>query len=495
MNWRMTGILGMIRFLAAATCCLGLADVLSAESSARLQPNILFFFSDDQRSDTIHALGNPHIHTPNLDRLAASGVAMTRAYVMGAMQGAVCMPSRAMLMSGQSLFRVRENLVGTVTWPEQFARAGYRTFMTGKWHNGPKSAGTTFQEGRNVFFGGMSDAHGMPVQDFSEGQTPGPKRTSAEHHTELFAGTAIEFLENHPKGQPFLCYVSFKSPHDPRTATASWDEYYQKHPPPLPANVAPMHLFDNGDMVLRDEKLLPWPRTKEALAKEFADYYACISHVDEQVGRVLEVLRRRGLETNTLIVYAGDNGLAIGSHGLLGKQNLYEHSVGVPLLFAGPGVPRNRRSEAFCYLFDIFPTLAELAGIPPLGSSEGHSLVPIFRADDSAPVRTALFTAYRQCQRAVRDDRWKLIRYPLIDKTQLFDLRNDPFEQKDLAGEAASSQKVKEMLGLLRQQQLFYGDTAPLTVENPAPAAWFPPSAAAQPDSNRTKADKKKNRG
>ncbi|HRT57200.1 MAG TPA: sulfatase-like hydrolase/transferase [Candidatus Paceibacterota bacterium] len=457
---------------------VGPAAVPAADASPR--PNVLFFFTDDQRPDTIQALGNPHIRTPNLDRLASQGVAFTHAYIMGGLQGAVCVPSRAMLMTSRGLFRVKDNLAGQTTWPEQFARAGYRTFMTGKWHNGAASAVRAFQEGRNAYFGGMSPAYNMPVQDFKAGQGPGPKHTSPLHHTELFANTAIEFLREQTNGQPFLCYVAFKSPHDPRTATPAWHDYYRAHSPPLPANLAPMHPFDNGEMTVRDEKLLPWPRTPEAVRHKLEDYYACISHVDEQIGRVLAALRERGLETNTLVAFAGDNGLAIGSHGLMGKQNVYEHSVRVPLLLAGPGIPKGRRTDAFCYLLDVFPTLAELVGVPMLPEMEGRSLAPLF-AERPAPVRDSVFTAYRSFQRAVRDRQWKLIRYPQINKTQLFNLDKDPDELRDLSALPEFADNLARLRRLLEEQQRAFGDTLPLEVVNPKPAAWSPPAPDAKP--------------
>jgi len=387
-------------------------------------------------------------------------------------------PSRAMLMTSRGLFRVKENLQGQKTWPEQFAGAGYRTFMTGKWHNGAKSAPRVFQSGRKVFFGGMSEAHNMPVQDFDQGEL-GAKSVVPGHHTEAFAETAMEFLRQQTNGKPFLCYVAFKSPHDPRTAIPKWHQYYATNLPSLPMNFLPQHPIDNGEMVVRDEKLLPWPRTVEAVRKEIGDYYACISHLDEQIGRILAVLRSTGLDKNTLVVFAGDNGLALGSHGLMGKQNLYEHSVGVPLIISGPAVPANRRVDAFCYLLDVYPTLAELAGVPALPGLDGRSLTPVFK-NRSTTVRPVIFTAYRDFQRAVRDDRWKLIRYPQVDQTQLFDLKSDPDETKNLANDPEFSEKVSLLMALLAAQQKAWGDSAPLQVQNPKPAAWVPPAGNAK---------------
>ena len=461
-------------------------SVIAAAPPPTAPPNILFILSDDQRPDTIRALGNAHIRTPNLDRLASEGMAFTRAYIMGGLQGAVCVPSRAMVMTSRGLFRVKENLAGQPTWPEQFAKAGYCTFMTGKWHNGEASAARVFHEGRNVFFGGMSQAHDMPVADFANGARLGPKHASPQHHTELFADTAVDFIRRQTNGQPFLCYVAFKSPHDPRTATPVWHDYYRRNPPPLPVNFLPVHPFDNGEMTVRDEALLPWPRTPEAVQRELADYYACVSHLDEQIGRILDALRATGAAKNTLIVFAGDNGLAIGSHGLMGKQNVYEHSIGIPLMLAGPGIPKGRRSEAFCYTLDVYPTLAELAGVPPLENIDGRSLLPVISGAKPA-IREVVFTAYRSFQRGVRKERWKLIRTPQVDQTQLFDLRADPFEMKNLADDPAMTGTVSEMMALLKQQQAEFGDTAPLNVAKPKPAAWTPPAKLPKAATNSPK--------
>lgn len=436
-------------------------------------PNVLFFYSDDQRADTVAALGNSQIYTPNLDRLARAGVSFTGCHVMGGLQGAVYVPSRAMLMTSRGLFRVKEDMAGQRTWPEQFAELGYRTFITGKWHNGEASLTRAFQEGETIFLGGMSEAVNMPVRGLAGGKL-GEERKSGVHHTELFAGSAMRFLERQTDARPFFCYVAFKVPHDPRTATPAWHARYDQQQPPVPPNFLPLHPFNNGEMTVRDEQLLPWPRTEAAVRQAWADYYACISHMDQQIGLILDQLQTKGLATNTLIVFAGDNGLALGSHGLLGKQSLYEHSTGVPLIIAGPGVPENQRTSALCYLLDVMPTVAELANVPALAGSEGVSLVPVMRARSGG--RDQLFTAYRDLQRAVRDSQWKLIRYPKIDKTQLFDLRRDPFEITDVSGVPENRPVLESLLEALQRQQKNWGDTLALSVDHPQSPNWTPPS-------------------
>ncbi len=184
-------------------------------------------------------------------------------------------------------------------------------------------------------------------------------------------------------------------------------------------------------MTVRDEQLEKWPRTPDAIRQHLHDYYACITSIDGHIGRLLQTLRDLGHFENTVIIFSSDNGLAIGSHGLMGKQNLYEDGMKVPLLFCGPGIPTGR-SDALVYLLDIFPTVCELVGTDVPTVVDGKSLVPVITGL-TTHIRDTLFLAYRDVQRAVRDERWKLIVYPKINKRQLFDLHNDPYEMHDLS--------------------------------------------------------------
>lgn len=437
---------------------LGLVLFSGLDLGAAVRPNVLFLLTDDQRADTIHALGNPLIQTPNLDRLVHNGMSFREAHIMGSPKhGAVCMPSRAMLLSGRTLFRVREDLRDTDTWPEQLRRAGYRTFMTGKWHNGEGAICRVFPEARSVFLGGMTDAFAVQVADIHGGAVTNT-RTETHFAAEVFADAALDFLGQQTNHIPFCLYVAFTTPHDPRSAPAEFRQRYQNTRLPLPTNFLPRHPFDNGELEVRDEKLLPWPRTPEAIRSEMADYYASITATDFQIGRLLRELDRLGLTENTVIVFAGDNGLALGSHGLLGKQNLYEHSTRVPLIISGPGIARNRRSDALCYLTDLPTTLCTLAGSKAPTSSEGRDLGPVLRGGSRSTGREVLFTAYRNVQRSIRDARWKLIQYPQVGRIQLFDLRRDPEELHDLSTSDRHRSERDRLTSLLRDQQLALGD-------------------------------------
>lgn len=438
------------------------ASLLAAKSQ---KPNVLFLFADDQRPDAVGAFGNPVVKTPNTDRIVRSGFRFRRAYCMGSMGGAVCMPSRAMLNSGRTLFRVKTNLAGAVTLPEVLRKNGYTTFGTGKWHNGRPSFLRSFDSGRAVFFGGMSNHLKIPAVDVVDGKVVN-RRTGRKFSSELFADAAVDFLKHHKGDKPFYAYVAFTAPHDPRQAPKEYLAMYDPRKMPLPKNFLPQHPFFNGWMTGRDETLAPWPRTPRIIRHQIAEYYALISHMDSQIGRILSTLKERGFAENTVIVYAADHGLALGSHGLLGKQNLYEHSMGTPLVFNGPGIPQGKTTDAFAYLFDVFPTLCELTGTKTPAAVEGKSLAPVWRGEKSG-VRDSVFTAYMRYMRAVRTDRWKLIRYPHINKSQLFDLQKDPDERHNLADDGRYAAKVDEMMKLLRARQRHFADTQRLASKNP----------------------------
>ncbi len=432
------------RFILSLVFALALT-VQTAHADRK--PNVVFLFTDDQRADTIGALGNPVIHTPNLDRLAQTGFVFHNAYCMGSTVPAVCNPSRHMLLSGMSLFRYdSKKKEGTLA--DVMNKAGYVTWHVGKRSNTPLEYHKAFQ-------------HSTYVNEGKERMSGEPGRAAAD--------LAVRFLKTGwDREKPLFMYVAFEGPHDPRVAADQWMRLYRDAQIPLPPNYKPFHPFNNGELLIRDERLAPWPRSPEIVRKHLGDYYACISCLDFQIGRIVAAFEELGEADNTVFVFSSDHGLAIGSHGLFGKQNLYDHSMKAPLIFAGPSVPTGE-SDAFVYLFDIFPTIADLAGAKVPSGLDGKSLVPIMQGK-ADHVRDSLFLAYRDVQRAVRKGDWKLIRYPQVDVTQLFNLRDDPSELTNLAAEPSRSEKVHEMLKLLAKEQEHYGDTAPLTIKHPMPS-------------------------
>ena len=439
---------GFLNVCGAGAASFALAKGGHAAEAPGRKPNVVFLFTDDQREDPVAALGNPNIKTPNLDALAKSGVIFRNAYCMGGFSGAVCLPSRMMMLRGRSWFSVRNLPPGFPNFPTALNEAGYETYHHGKKGNTDTQVHKFFTHTHYL------DGDGDRTSGF-------PCKTLADD--------AIAFLKTRDKAKPFFIYLAPANPHDPRVADKKYMDQYDAEKIPMPPNFLPFHPFDNGDMVIRDEKLAPWPRTEAEVRKQLHDYYAVITGMDEQVGRLVAALKDAGEFDNTIFVFASDQGIAIGSHGLMGKQNLYEHTMGVPLFLTGPGIPQGKIVDAFGYLFDVFPTVCDLVGAKVPEGIEGKSLAPVIQGKAEG-VRDAIFLAYKGIQRAVRKNRWKLLRYPQVNKTQLFDLDADPFETKDLSADPAHAGEVKELLALMAEQQKLFGDPQPLTVASPKPA-------------------------
>lgn len=437
-------------------------------------PNILFMIADDHRFDAVGARGNPDVQTPNLDRLMADGTCMTHSYIMGSTSGAVCMPSRGMLLTGRSLFHAADQTGGQWQYPiparypllpQLFRDAGYSTYGIGKWHNQPQTFARCFDGGSQIFFGGMSDHDKVPMYDFDpSGQYPPEKQYIGDgFSTELFGDAAIDFLNSYEGEKPFFLYTAFIAPHDPRTPPPEYAALYKPEDIPLPENFLPEHPFDNGELVVRDEKLAPHPRTPAVVQQHIADYYGMISHMDAKIGQILQALEDSGQAENTIVVYTVDHGLAVGQHGLMGKQNLYDHSMRVPMILRGPGVPRNAQHAAFCYMYDLYPTLCDMIGIPVPDTVEGQSLLPVI-IGSQADHRAQIFSAYQNVmsdtdkyQRMIREGRYKLIEYFVegTRQTQLFDLESDPRETRNLAGDSQYADQLnhlREALGQWRRE-------------------------------------------
>lgn len=436
----------MISMLRAVTAAVYLCCLTSASGDAA-RPNILFLFTDDQQADLVGAFGNPHIKTPHIDRIVRDGVAFTSAYTMGGSSPGVCMPSRASLLTGRTLWNLEnqgiwgfEISAKNKTLPEVFRDHGYLTFATGK--NDPGKSGQfgrAYTHGGRMLFQGMSSQFNPPIHDFRQDgdySKSKPVRTPGLHSAEIYADTAIRFIEEHANGtQPFYAYVAFQTPHDPWQAPPEYHAMYDPEKIPLPASFMPLHPFDNGMLDISDEKLAPFPRTPNAIRKHIADYHATMTHTDAQIGRIMDALEKSGQAPNTLVVFASDNGLSVGRHGLIGKQNLYEPSLRVPLVIAGPGIPKGETRDQLAYLYDIHPTLCDLAGLPIPETVEFKSLKPVI-GNPAAAHRDHLYSAFMSWQRSMRDTRHKLIEY-CVDgarHTQLFDLENDPDELNNLAG-------------------------------------------------------------
>nr|WP_299073379.1 sulfatase-like hydrolase/transferase [uncultured Allomuricauda sp.] len=458
------------------------------------KPNILFLFTDDQRAGTIGAMNKYNVLTPNMDTLVENGTSFTNAYILGATTAAVCSPSRAMLMTGRHYFNIEPNVYAQfafplkdrgksnkLTFPEYFKANGYTTFATGKQHNGMEWVERGFHHVKSAFLGGMTTHFGTKVKDYApETGWSEPYQQKEKFSSEVFADAAVDFLEDYSEGNPFLMYVSFTTPHDPRTAPQEYHELYPTDSIELPKNFMPEHPFEIADEKIRDERLAPFPRTDSIVKREISDYYAMITATDAQIGRIVKALEDSGQSKNTIIVFSGDNGLAVGQHGLLGKQNVYEHSVGVPLVFCGPNIPQNTKVDALAYLHDVFPTLCGLTGLEIPESVQTKDLTPVIK-DETKTVRNSMMYAYNSWpgdllnkkakhnpgggHRAVRKGDYKLIVSAKHDvyTYQLFDLRNDPWELSNLIEDENYAAVKDDLMNELKKLIVETGDPADLT--------------------------------
>lgn len=424
-------------------------------------PNIVVLIADDHRYESLGVNGDRQVRTPNMDALATAGTVFDGAHCQGGMHPAICVPSRASLMTGRNVFVSSQDPTGSdyeasafaipeglETFPQRLRQAGYHTHAVGKWHNDRGSFARSFASADRIMFGGMSDHDRVPLNRFDPAGSYAKEDVYFEPglSTDLFQASAEDFLQSVNRSSPFLLYVAFTAPHDPRTPPA--EHTISPASVELPPNAMPVHPFDNGEMLVRDELLEDFPREPEAVRGHLADYFGMISHLDSAIGSILATVRDTGLDQDTVVVYTADHGLALGQHGLLGKQNLYEHSLRVPLILSGPGIPSGSRVPHLVWHADTTATLLDIAGVPPDPDAEGVSLLRLARGE--AQPRRTFAAAYRFSQRMIRDERYKLIRYfrqgelgdamancagdptPGSSAEQLFDLAEDPWEMRNL---------------------------------------------------------------
>jgi choline-sulfatase len=467
------------RHLSLLFLLLTLAPLAAAD-----KPNILFLFADDQCHETIRALGHADIDTPNLDRLVAGGTTFTHAYNMGSWSGAVCVASRTMLVTGRTVWRAGAIYEGKNTdlereagrlWPQRMAKAGYETFFTGKWHI-KTDASKCFDHASNIRAGMPKDVpagYNRPLPGQPDSWSPSDPEfggfwQGGKHWSEVVGDDTVAFLGEAPKSEkPFFMYVAFNAPHDPRQSPQEYVDRYPLDRIAVPENFLPE--YPHKDAIgcgpgLRDEKLAPFPRDEHAVKVHRQEYYAIITHLDAQIGRILDALEQSGEAENTWIFFTADHGLAVGHHGLMGKQNLYDHSLRVPFLVKGPGVKAGAKIEAPIYLQDVMSTSLDLAGADREGV-EFQSLLPLL--DGKGAGLESVYGAYLDLQRAVIDDGWKLILYPRAKVARLYHLEKDPMEMKDLANNPEQLERKSALFAKLRELQKGLDDTLDLEAVYP----------------------------
>jgi len=451
-------------------------------AAGRERPNFLFLFSDDQTYRALGLLGELEVKTPNLDRLAKRGMLFTHCFNQGGWSGAVCIPSRTMLNTGRTVWQCRgtngQGLAeGAALWGETLGQAGYDTFMAGKWHIPDKALRRSFQT-LGPLTGGFlmsttngGEAYHRPAPGSS--WTPDGAQWKGHwldvdgrivHSSVRIADAAIDYLQTNVarSTNPFFMYVGFNAPHDPRQAPREFLDLYPPAKLKLPPNFLPHHPFlIEANFNGRDEILAPYPRTPEIIRVHLQEYYAIITHLDAQIGRVLDALEASGQAANTVVIFTSDQGLAVGQHGLLGKQNLYDHSLRMPFIIAGPGIPKGKRNDVLFNMQSLFATTCEMAGVPVPDSVQFPSLVPLLTGQKKK-LHDALYAAFLDRQRAVRTEQWKLIRTPKAGQVQLFDVKKDPWETRNLAHETKYAATLAMMDAKLRELMREVKDPLPV---------------------------------
>lgn len=474
------GLLFLLVFLAGIWAGLvrGAAPVQGG-ASGRRAPNIVLLLADDLTYRAVRAYGNRQVETPRIDRLAREGVLFSHAYNQGSWSPAVCVASRHMLITGRFLWHARQaseraeaELRAGRLWPDYLRRAGYATYMTGKWHIRAPAA-RAFEHVRHVRPGmpkQTPEGYHRPIEGKPDVWKPwdtsrGGYYEGGRHWSEVLADDAIAFLEEASSAdRPFFLYAAFNAPHDPRQSPREYVQRYPLDAIRLPDSFLPEYPMNEAigcGRRLRDERLAPFPRTPLAIRVHRREYYAIITHMDQQIGRILDAIDRTGKAENTYVFFTSDHGLAVGCHGLLGKQSLFDHSVRVPLIVRGPGLPAGRRCDGAVYLQDVMPTSLELAGVPRPPHVQFRSLLPIIRGERKENYH-ALYGAYLALQRSVTEANEKLILYPAIGKALLFDLARDPHEMRDLADAPSRQPALRRLFRRLIELQRETGDTLDL---------------------------------
>lgn len=420
-------------------------NAIAQDSYQHVKPNILFVITDDQSPYDLKIYNSgSSLETPVIDQLAKEGMVIEGAYQMGAFISAVCTPSRHMIMSGRTVWHIPKSPVASQYVPDMlegqtlaavFNRAGYYTMRTCKKGNSYEAANQQFK---------------LRI-DMTRRDPDGSK---------WHADQVINYLNGRDSAgvkSPFLIYLGFSHPHDPRNAKADLLQKYgaandfvpdiaNPASPKLQVNYLPGHPFHFRTPDARDETRVQGVlhrRDESTIRNELGRYFACIEEIDTQLGRVLGKLEETGELNNTYIVFTSDNGIAVGRHGLQGKQNLYNHSWKVPFIVKGPGVSVNARKEGNIYLLDVLATLCDLAGIQAPQTNEGISFKPVLTGQKET-IRDVMYGVFsgdsKPGIRSVKKGDWKLIKYEVfesktidgvktrVSETQLFNLAENPHE-------------------------------------------------------------------
>jgi arylsulfatase A-like enzyme len=424
------------------------------------RPNILFMFTDDQPQNCMGIMGNEHIQTPHLDRLARRGTLFNNAFVTTA----ICCSNRACILTGQHMYRhgiedFKSPLSSEAfdqTYPALLRRSGYRTGYLGKYAIGNPN---TNNRDESLPADKFDYWYGFPQNINFRQQVDGQTR----YLTEVMTEKAFEFLRATTADQPFCLTIAFKEPHGPFN-------YFDPHTPNIyeDAQLPSPPTFTLRDWQAQPEFIrkslngdgsLSRLQNNEKHQQGLRTFYRTVSRADKAVGRIIDELQRLGLDDNTVVIFSSDHGSLLGDHGLFGKWLMYENSIRVPLIIHDPRIdPQTsaQRRDEMVLSIDLAPTMLSLAGIQSPAAMQGKNVMPIVKQEpidwrshfyyqhvyDTNPPRSPIAKT-----EGIRTQRWKYIRYPETDPVfeQLFDLRADPLEQTNLVSQTAQATVLADL--------------------------------------------------
>lgn len=498
---------------------IGLMIAASALCAAD-RPNILYIMTDDHAPHAIGCYGSKINQTPHMDKIAAEGLRLTNCFVTNS----ICTPSRATILTGKyshingvPVFNRFDGSQPTVS--KYLQAAGYYTGMIGKWHLGSDPTGFDMWNilpGQGVYHNpNLYDSNGM--QNYKG------------YVSDVITDLSIDFLKNRPKDKPFFLMCHHKAPHRPWEPDDKYKAMFADKQIPEPPT-----LWDNyesrtdaihecrqkvfEDMTRRDLKLVPpadlqgqernkWLGVKpdeveitingekkilkgDELKKwkyqrYMQDYLACVQSVDDNIGRLMDWLDANKLRDNTVVIYTSDQGFFLGDHGLYDKRFMYEECLRQPFLIRWPGVIQpGSVQDAMALNNDFAPTFMDMAGLKVADDMQGRSLVPIFKNQKPADWRTSMYYRYyhdpgdhnTRAHYGVRTMTHKLIYFWKKEQWELYDLRNDPAEMKNIYNDTAQKETVEKLKAEMyrlkkefRDDDQFANGIPPSGVDGPGP--------------------------
>ncbi|MEN3150557.1 sulfatase-like hydrolase/transferase [Neorhizobium sp. IRAMC:178] len=457
------------------------------------RPNIILIMTDQQRYDSIAALGFPYAVTPNIDAMVEKGVALTNCHITAPS----CVPSRASLFTGYYPHTTGVLANGQKwqrTWVEHLREAGYRCVNVGKMHTIPYNSDSGFHERYVVenkdrylegrwYFDEWDKAlaanglvkqqreHYRKLDDYRDRLGCFDWELPEALHSDAFVGNMAKWwVETYPTTEPLFLQVGFPGPHPPFDPPARYTEAYLKRndlplPKPTKEELDSLHqeLKDKRKHDVEvDHDSVVWSLdpTEDQMQRLWAHYLGNVTLIDEKVGELLESLEARGYLEDAIVIFTSDHGECLGEHGLVQKWSMYDVVTRVPtVIWSTAGRFEGGRSiDGLCQLFDLGPTILEYAGITPPKSFEAQSLKPALEGKDWTPrahvfceqIGDVAMAGGVEFMTGVRSDSWKLVHFKGSTDGQLFDLEHDPMEVKNLWSDPAHDDKKRELLDVLR---------------------------------------------